>query len=180
MTENELPATSTPLDAELTRAALLTQWRAQLGGHPERKQWLVVLAQIWHETGAGRSCWNYSLAGVKHMPGDGRDYAMLRTTELVGGVYVPTRAAFRAFADLDAGMADYFQILRTTFAAAWPAITAGDVAAFAHALKLAHYYTALETDYAAALARHYRDLDGELLADTLNESPSKILFVLPE
>ncbi len=65
-------------------------------------------------------------------------------------------ACFRAFASLDDGARDYVQMQRTRFASAWPAVLAGDPAAFGHALKLAHYYTADESGYVGALQRLYQ------------------------
>lgn len=179
MTETERTPTSTPLNAQDTQCALKSAWRAQLGGSPERHSRLIVCAQIWHETAGGRSCWNYNLAGVKHVPGDGRDFAMLHTFEVIDGRAVNMRAAFRAFDTLDAGMSDYFQTLRTTFASVWPALAAGDIAGYAHALKLARYYTAAEADYLAGLTRHYHDLDAQLPPDTMPETPAA-LAVLPD
>ena len=180
MGDTERPITRTTLDAAMTCAALKRAWHQQLGVTPEREHVLVVLAQIWHETNAGASCFNFNLAGVKHWPNDGRDFFTSRTTEVIGGVDTIVRAEFRAFADLDAGMADYFKELRTTFADAWPAILAGDTAAYAHALKLAHYYTASEANYAAALARHRDVLDAVLPPDSVPETPQWIVFGLPD
>ncbi len=69
-------------------------------------------------------------------------------------------ACFRAFGTLDEGTRDYVQMQRTRFASAWPAVLAGDPAAFGHALKLAHYYTADESGYMGTLQRLYQRYEG--------------------
>lgn len=58
---------------------------------------------------------------------------------------------FRAFDSLDEGATAYLASLRTRYASAWPAVLAGDAAAFSRALKAGRYYTAPEQGYTASL-----------------------------
>ncbi len=58
---------------------------------------------------------------------------------------------FRAFSDLLAGVTDHVSLLERRFPAAFEALWSGSPAAYAHALKLGGYYTAMEAKYSALL-----------------------------
>lgn len=60
---------------------------------------------------------------------------------------------FRAFSTLGEGAAWYLDFLAAHETTAWPAVMAGDVIAFAHALKQHGYYTAPENEYVSGCAR---------------------------
>lgn len=68
-------------------------------------------------------------------------------------LFYPSHPAdcFRAFATLDDGVRDHVALLRRRFASAWPHVVSGDVAAFCMALAAAHYYTADQARYTAAV-----------------------------
>lgn len=129
-----------------------------------RESRLVLLSQWALETGGGRACHCWNLGNVKHVKGDGRTWTMFGCTEVLSGRVVrfeppDPQTWFRAFATIDDGATDYVEILKGRFAAAWPAVEAGDVAAFGHALKLQRYYTADEHAYIALLQREHDALD---------------------
>jgi hypothetical protein len=65
---------------------------------------------------------------------------------------------FRAFTTLQAGMLDHLRTVYGRFQAAWPAVLAGDPAAYAHALKQQRYYTANESKYTAILRRCFLEV----------------------
>ena len=57
----------------------------------------------------------------------------------------------RAYEDAEAGLMGYWAALLDGFPDGYDAICTGDPAVFAHALKVAHYYTADEASYARGL-----------------------------
>lgn len=147
----KLPSTATPVGVPELAAALTTAWRAELGEEPTRAALLVLLAQWSLETGGGAKCIQWNLGNAKSIPGDGYDWTEFPTTEVVKGAVVHLVARFRAFPSLAAGAADYLRLLSRRFATAWPFVVAGDVDGFAHALHVAHYYTAPVEDYARGM-----------------------------
>lgn len=162
----------TPVTVSEVYASLRASWRRLLGGEPQRCSLLVLLAQWAFETGRGRAmhCWN--VGNIKHVPGDGRDFCQFRASEIVAGVETLSVMSFRAYADLDAGCADYLTVLRAEFRYAWPAVEGGDPADFAHRLKLAHYYTADEAIYSRGLVALVAALDREIGPDTSPDLPT--------
>jgi flagellum-specific peptidoglycan hydrolase FlgJ len=174
MSDTLVPTTKTPLLAVDVYLALRMQWSAQVGSEPTRAQLLTLLAQIWLETGAGGSCFNFNLGGIKHVNGDGRPFYSVQTHEVIGGVNKVLVQPFRAYASLAEGAADYLHLIRTTFGFAWPAVETADIDAYAHALHVRGYYTASEHDYAAALHVRYKQLDGLITEDTQPAVPIAI------
>lgn len=136
MSETQVPDQLTPV----TPAALYAALHA-VAPELSRASLLVLLAQVAEETG-WRACHNFNLGNVKHVPGDGHNYCVFRASEVENGVEKFFDMAFRAFASLEEGATDYLALLKKRFVSAWPAVLAGDPAAFVHALKLAHYFTA--------------------------------------
>lgn len=78
-------------------------------------------------------------------------------------VYSPNHPAccFRAYDSLDSGVADYLTGLKKRFSLAWDQVIAGDPVAFSHALKVQHYYTALESEYRLGMVSRFYGLAGE-------------------
>lgn len=130
------------------------------GEFPKRESVLCVLAQNALETGFGKACHGWNLGNAKHIKGDGRGWSMFKCNEVLAGKvewFSPPHPQtwFRAFDALDAGSKDYLDMLRERFDKSWPAIEAGDVETFGHALKVQRYYTADESAYVAGLKRIY-------------------------
>ncbi len=178
------PCTPAELYAALARVApdlerksllvLLAQWSLETAEGRQCRAWNLGNAKGRPDGSDGRS-WQYfscneilpaavaarifaAAAPRKDGPGPS---AAITSTRPNGDVIVwfyPNHpyACFRAFATLDEGASDYVQMQRTRFASAWPAVLAGDPAAFGHALKLAHYYTAGESGYVGDLQRLYQ------------------------
>jgi hypothetical protein len=84
-----------------------------------------------------------------------------RTADLTIVWFFPPHpyACFAAFKNLRDGAAWYVGKMRTRFASAWPAVVAGDVVAFAEALKRAGYFTDTLAHYTAGLRANYAQLD---------------------
>lgn len=166
MTEQQVPAVKTVVGPQHLYAVLRAAWRTQVQTEPRRTSLLVLLAQWSLETGGGGACIAWNLGNIKHVPGDGHDYALFRTWEILRGQRVELDQTFRAYATLEEGAADYLATIRGRFGYAWPAVENGDVEDFAHKLKLRGYYTAPERDYAAGLRARYTALDAQIEDDT--------------
>ena len=153
MTDKLVPRVRTTCTPEALFEALWADWSSVVTDAPPTRAALVVLVGHWaFETGWGQSCWNWNLGNKKHVAGDGHEFYQVRCNEVVGGVlkwYDPPDPAtsFLAYDSIEAGVRDYLVGLRGRFGSAWPAVEAGDPAAFCHLLKLAHYYTDDETHY---------------------------------
>ncbi len=185
MSEELVPAQRTVMSAPDVFTALKLAWLTILGTAPTRAALLTLLSQWSLETGGGFASKNWNLAGIKHVPGDGHNYATYLTEEVIGGVRRTMTQNFRAYGSLDEGAIDYLQTLRRDFGFAWPAVEAGDVTDFAHRLKVRGYYTAPESEYAAGLRARYALLDRDIPPDTMADSPQAIasihpIFVPPE
>jgi len=148
-------------------ACLRSEWRAQLATEPARASLLVLMAQWGHETALGSACLNWNLAGIKHTPGDGHDFAVYQTWEVLNGKHVVLDQQFRAYQSLSEGVHDYLTLLRTRFGYAWPAVEAGDVADFARRLRARGYYTDLVDSYTRGLQARYSAIDSFLGEDTV-------------
>lgn len=169
MTENLLPDHLTPIDPTSLYAALRAASPAAVGQELSRASLLVLLAQIDEETG-WKACHAYNLGNVKHVPGDQHDYCQFRCSEIIGGKEVwfdPPHPAtsFRAYASLADGCVDYLSLLHKRFASAWPAVLAGDPAAFVYALKAAHYFTADVAVYVRSVLAIHAQLSREIPDD---------------
>jgi hypothetical protein len=137
------------------------------------------------------SCMNYNISGIKARAGSTKyDWQYFATHELFtevqvaaaehlgpglvrrvgpkGGkidvVIIPKHpyCCFRAFATLDAAMADHLATLAGTFPTGYAGLLTGDPDAFAHGLKAGRYYTALESEYAAGLKWRLREIAGKV------------------
>lgn len=187
MSENLVRADRTPLGAQALYDALRTRWRALgIDTPPSLQRVLVLVAHVWHETGAGIACHCWNLAGIKWTKGCGHDLYQVRTTEddKAGKPTVIT-APFRAYATLEESVADYLGLIRGQFGFAWPAVEAADPRDFAHRLRARGYYTAPEQTYADALVARYRQVTALISEDTQPDTPSALAigrpaYVLPD
>jgi hypothetical protein len=169
MTEQQVPAVHTPVSLAALAAELRLAVSGATGAPLQRPGLLVLCAHVWHETDGGARCYCWNLAGIKHVPGDGVDYAVLHTFEYIGQPphRIDCPAQFRAWQTLSAGVAAYVALLRGRFGFCWPAVESGDPADFAHRLRARGYYTAPEADYAAAMVRRVAEIAPLLEEDTV-------------
>ena len=164
MTESLVPDVLTPCSPAEFVEALSDAWPALMGGEVPTRATLLTVASQWAlETGWGHAMHCNNVANRKYVPGCGHDYTMFPCGETENGVnvmhYPPDPVCrFVAYDSLEAGVVDYLIHFRAEFRAAWPAIEAGDPAAFGHALKLARFYTAPEEQYTATLVGCYHRL----------------------
>ena len=163
--------------------ALGLAWTAIGLGPPPRAAILTLLAQWAHETGGGLASNNWNLAGIKHVNGDGHDFARYETFEVINGVSTKVEKEFRAYPSLDDAAFDWLRVLRRDFAFAWSAVEAGDPVDFAHRLKVQHYYTDTEEVYSAGLRAWFSQLDRQIPTDAAQAvavlEVVKPLFVAP-
>lgn len=152
---------------------LLSQWAHETG--LGRATWCHNLGNVKGKPNGERD-WTFFACGEElevqrfdRLANDSRVQLVRRYTR-VDGVpmvsikFVPDHPAscFRAFETLEAGAADYLELLRKRFDRAWPAVLAGDTTQFARLLRVQGYYTASELSYARALQAHYASLDEQI------------------
>ena len=169
MAEQLVATERTVITPQALYATLRAAWRSLIGSEPTREQLLVLMAQWAFETNNGGQSNNWNLAGIKHVAGDGHDYANYPTREFLNGEWVNLDADFRAYKTLEDAAADYLYELHSRFGFAWPAVENGDVQDFAHRLKLRGYYTAPESQYSRGLLVRRHWIDMQLGPDTQPE-----------
>lgn len=140
----------TPTSVAELRAALDRAYRKLNGRAPSAATLDVLTAQVSHETGRGQHMYNYNFGGIKGTGPSGATTAAM-TSEVLSSGTVRLRQNFRAYDSLDQGALDYVAFMHAHYGAAVDQAAAGNLDGFAHALKRAGYYTASESDYAAAL-----------------------------
>lgn len=154
----QAPLIRTVISTKEYAHAGIVAWRFLYSGKlPTKEQIGVLYAQWMVETG-GKHCWCWNLGNVKVTQGQVDAgvpwFDLPGTWEIINGIRVTLPAGhpgrrFRAYASLDAGMAEHMAFLRNKrYAPSWPFIEAGDPTGFARALKAQGYYTASADDYA--------------------------------
>jgi|HubBroStandDraft_2_1064218.scaffolds.fasta_scaffold474838_1 hypothetical protein len=146
---NVAPA-RTPVSQADLRAAIDRAYQRVMGKAASPTLLDNLTAQASLETGRGVQMYNFNFGGIKGASPSGQT-AQCLTHEVVGDKDVTVRQGFRAYGSIDEGAEDYVRVLRKNFGSALGKAELADVGGFAHALKQAGYYTARETDYAAAL-----------------------------
>jgi hypothetical protein len=147
-------STATPVSPADMWQSMTNAWYNLFGSNPTSAQLMVLMAQWGLETGNGASMIQYNVGNFKSTAGDGLDYTTFRTREVINGEDVYLDQNFKAYPDLDSGVAAYLASLAPPsgrFSSAWPYVLSGDLDGFAQALKNAGYYTASEESYAAGL-----------------------------
>jgi hypothetical protein len=145
-----VPATVTRTEPAAIRAAIGRAWERLTGQVASPGVLDALSAQAMLETGRGTKMVAYNFGGIKGVGPSGLT-TRARTKEVENGKTVDIVDGFRAYRSLEEGALDYVRLLRSRFGAAVARAEAGDLDGFAHELKRAHYYTADEHEYAAAL-----------------------------
>ncbi len=140
----------TPVTSTAIRDALARAWTRATGAAPSTGILDAITAQANLETGRGTSMVQYNFGGIKGVGPTGLS-TRASTIEVEGGKTKHIVDGFRAYGSLDEGAFDYVRLVRGQFGAALARADAGDLDGFAHELKVAHYYTADEKDYAKLL-----------------------------
>jgi hypothetical protein len=142
--------TRTPVSPVALREALARAWTRATGTPPSNGILDALTAQAMLETGRGTSMVQYNFGGIKGVGPSGLS-TKASTIEVEKGKTIHIVDGFRAYGTLDEGALDYVRLVRGQFGAALARADAGDLDGFAHELKVAHYYTADEKDYAKLL-----------------------------
>lgn len=79
MADENVPVTRTVVSMRDYARAVLRGWYTVGQGLPSKATVAVLFAQYMIETG-GAACWGWNIGNVKHVPGDGYDYHMLKGT----------------------------------------------------------------------------------------------------
>lgn len=187
---SELAATKTPIQAHQLDAALTHAWLDKLGSIPPTNAIELLMSQSALETGAWASCVAFNLGNAKSN-GTSGDWCFFTTWEIVtpaqaNAIEAASTAAapahkvsdtkvvlqprhpgcrFRAFTDLATAARWYLDFLASHYAAAWPAVLAGDPFAFVHALKAHGYFTADEKAYISGVCRFFDEYGTPRLGD---------------
>lgn len=159
----EVSPVKTPLSEADAAGALERAWTRRHGAPPSRETLSLLTAQWSHETGRGRSMYNYNFAGIKGASPAGHT-TMLRTREGSGATERHITDGFRAYASADDGADDYLGLLERRYGGALDAAKQGDAAGFVHSLKQKGYFTGDELAYARSVSK--------LAGRVLNEGPS--------
>jgi len=154
-------------------------WQKAFNEIPKKQSIAVLWAQNCIETGATSSMWGNNVGNVKFVPSsnpeddNGKQYQMLANVwEMINGkkiIFQPPHPAtwFRAFPTLREGIAYHLDFLcNHRYKSAWASVQAGDPAGFVHALKMAKYFTALESDYVKGVNAYFK----KFMADSTFES----------
>lgn len=161
----QVPVLRTVASTKDYARAAINAWRFIYTTFPTKEQVGVLYAQWMVETG-GKHCWNWNIGNVKVTQGQVDAgvpwFDLPGTWEIINGQRVTLKEGdpgrrFRAYASLDAGMAEHLAFLRNKrYAPSWPYVERGDPDGFARALKRQGYYTASADDYARIMVAAFK------------------------
>lgn len=183
-TSTQVAATATPISVSDMWQVMSAGFAAQTGMLPSTEQLSVVMAQWMLETNSGAQMIQWNVGNIKHVSGDGQNYATYQTSECQGsGTNCSNQSAsFVAYSSLADGVNAYFSLFfgGGRYASAWPAVMAGDVSAFATLLRAEGYYTASESSYAQGMQARITQLQALNLGGPslpLNCIPNYLAFM---
>lgn len=158
MAEQQVNKVTTPIsDAEMSRV-FLDVAKKLFNVSLSKEQLAIIIAQNNLETGNRKYMHNYNIGNIMHVAGDGHDFFVGGDkTKNNKGEWVPFKAKFRSYPNLEEAAKDYLgNLKRRGGGTVWNAIMSADPAAFAKALKQTKYYEADEKDYAAGMHSHFK------------------------
>jgi flagellum-specific peptidoglycan hydrolase FlgJ len=153
-------ATRTPLSGEQASSAIAQAWTAHFGTPPSRATVAILTAQWAHETGAGKSMFNYNFGGIKGAGPTGLTVSQT-TREGWGDTRRTIVDNFRAYRTPLEGATDYISLLGRRFSGAIQAAERGDATGFVRGLKTGGYFTGNEQVYARSIAQLSRQILGQ-------------------
>ena len=145
-------ARRTQLSGQQAADALRTAWQDLEGDAPSSEAIAILTAQWSHETGQGRSMFNFNFGGIKGTSPEGLATSY-RTHEGWGATRRRIVDNFRAYTNAAEGAQDYIGLLQRRYPAALDAARRGDPAGFVHALKAKGYFTGNEQAYVKSVTR---------------------------
>lgn len=152
-------AARTQLTSEQARDALGQAWAERFGTAPRQETTAILTAQWAHETGNGRSMFNYNFGGIKGTGPSGLSVAQ-RTKEGWGPSERTIVDKFRAYQTPSEGAADYLSLLSRRYPRAVEAADQGDPAKFVRELKAGGYFTGNEASYVRSVSQRAAQLLG--------------------
>lgn len=172
--------------------ALMKEWNKMFGELPSKETVCVVYAKYMIETG-GKNIWNYNFGNIKKSLTDAHQdgYVQLAGVwEIINGkkVIFPKehpQSYFRWYPNLEAAMHDYLILISSPrYKTSFAALKLGSPTAYAHALKMAGYYTADEKIYASSVLLFFNKImyspDYNLALLELKEELNNNLAAVPE
>lgn len=171
----EVDAKRTALKPSEIRRSLADAYRRIHGRAIAPKALDVLSAQVMNETALGHSMYNYNFGGIKGASPEGLT-ARYGTREVLGGETRHIVDGFRAYGSATAGATDYLTFLEKKYPRAVEAAENGDVDGFVAHLKAGHYFTADETQYAAAV-KNLMSADDADAAQRGTPSPPRLASV---
>lgn len=167
-------ATRTELTSEQASAALRDAWQSHFGEAPREETVAVLTAQWSHETGNGRSMYNFNFGGIKGTGPSGLTVSQ-RTKEGWGAHETTIRDNFRAYKSAEEGASDYLSLLRRRYSGALEAAQQGDPAGFVRGLKKGGYFTGNEGAYIRSVSQRTAQLLGHEPAQNQSSLPQGVL-----
>lgn len=178
----------TPLSFDEASAALAAALRDAIGKPPSRETLALACAKSALETGRWRSIWNYNFGNIKASASYVGMYCCFELNEVLGGKVVwfsprgrldrkggkviaeahtnppgHPQTRMRAYANKFDGAFDYADFVAGgRYATAWQKLLLGDAVGYVHALKVAGYFTAPESDYAKGVVSLQKEFVGRL------------------
>ncbi len=159
-TRRLVAARRTHLSTEQASSALSSAWSEQFGEEPSEKTVAVLTAQWSHETGDGRSMFNFNFGGIKGKGPSGLSVNQ-RTKEGWGATEKTIRDNFRAYQSAQEGAGDYISLLKRRYPAAIEAAAQGEPGNFVRELKNGGYFTGNEASYVRSITQKTATYLGE-------------------
>lgn len=148
-----VPAHRTQLTAAEARKSLQEAWTERFGQPPPEETLAILTAQWSHETGEGKSMYNFNFAGIKGVGPSGL-HVTQRTREGYGESEHIIRDSFRAYESAKEGALDYLSLLDRKYPGALESARAGDVKGFVSELHAGGYFTGDKRVYERSVSRH--------------------------
>lgn len=133
-------------EAELASAVARGHLLA-FGRKPTASLVACAWAQLCLEHARGRAIYNYNAGNVTAFFNWGGPYYTLEADEFIGGKWVKKTLRYRSHEDIDAGVKNYFEVLRATWPLALGFFEKGNASAAAEYLSRNGYFTAPLEDY---------------------------------
>jgi len=174
-----VPARRTQLSTSEARQSLQEAWTERFGQPPPEETLAILTAQWSHETGEGKSMYNFNFAGIKGVGPSGL-HVTQRTREGYGETEHVIRDSFRAYESAKEGALDYLSLLDRKYPGALESARGGDVKGFVSELHAGGYFTGDKRVYERSVSRNAsRFLEAGAPALEATEAPRLALETPP-
>lgn len=145
-----VPPLKTPLSTNEAAAALKNAYTNIYGSAPTAEALSILIAQWAHETGHGKSMYNYNFGGIKGKGPSGLS-TLYKTREGFGATEIRIKDYFRAYNNADEGAVDYIKLLERRFPKALEQARQGNSEQFVVELKNKGYFTGSLPSYVKSI-----------------------------